>query len=193
MIMPRSTPRRTALLLALFALAMGAPAAQAAFDATLTGTVSAPVAGVFTYTYTMTVKADSTVAATEMDLTLAAPIDPNSIMVFTASGATATDFLGFYNPGDPDIQFYYVGSAAGIGGAGVVDSRTFSFTSLFGSGGSSTSQYAIGMADPTAAALTGFAIGPAIPAPEPSSLLMCGLGAVGGLGLLRRNRRLATS
>ncbi len=195
MLMQGSTPRRAALLLAFFALAAGAPSARAAFDATLVGTVSAPVAGVYTYTYTLTAQADST-PITELDLTLAAPIDPNSVTVYAGKGAVgtaiATDFFGFYNAGDPDIQFYYAGAGLGLGGT-TLDIRTFTFTSMFGSGGASTSLFLMGGADPTAAGLAGSVIGPAIPAPEPSSLLMCGLGAIGGLGLLRRNRRLATA
>ncbi len=168
---------RTVLFGALIALGMTSAPARAAFVATESTTVTASTGGSYLYSYTIAVAPTSTVAATEFDLQLNAAIDPNSII-------SPSDFFTFYTPGDPFITFTAFDNGIAPGSSG-----TFSFTSTVGPGMGGYSTSGLDNSNFSNPSVQGMTFVPGVTVPEPSSLLLTGLGACGALGGYARSRR----
>ena len=167
---------------AFFALMLSLAPAQGAFIATETTTVTQLSNASFLYSYTVNVATSSTISASEFDLSLVGAINPNSII-------NPSNFFNFYNVGDPFIQFIATGDdPTQFNGISPGSSGTFSFTSLFAP---VTGSYQIQGLDSNAGVvdITGSTLVPGVP--EPSSLLMSGLGLCGALGWIARSRRSA--
>ena len=168
-------------ILTILALAWSPASARAGFIATETTSVTQQASGLWSYSYTVAVGATSSATVSEFDLLVYAPVDPNSIV-------TPSNFYTFYNPGDSVINFTAFDSGIAIGSTG-----TFSFLSAFapGSAGYQVQGLITSNTGPNSTAdITGFT---SAPVPEPSSLLMCGLGTAGVLGLISRSRRRSNS
>ena len=166
---------------ALLAPAMAAAPARAAFVATETTNVVLEKNGFYMYSYTIAVAASSTVSASEFDLQLYAPIDPNSII-------SPSNFFTFYTVGDPFISFTADYNPNGFDGIAPGSTGTFSFVSAAAPGNGSYQTSGLDDSSGSVDAIPGITN---IPVPEPSSLLLTVLGASGGLGWFARGRRRA--
>ena len=176
---------------AILVLAFCSAPSQGAFIATETSSVNPLANGEYLYSYTVTVAANSTAFASEVDLALGGTIDT------TASIINPNNFTSVYSPGDsftgPSISFYATNDGTQNPltiGISPGSSGTFSFLST---NAPTTGAYQILGIDSTAGIVTiqGSAIVPGT-VPEPSSLLMSGLGVCGALGLFARSRRRPT-
>ena len=164
----------------LVALSVGATSVQADFIATETTTVNQLSSNLYFYSYTVAVSSNSTASASDFALSLGAPIMENTIV-------NPTNFFAFYTSGDPFITFTAFDNGTPFNGIAPGSSGTFSFYSssapVMGffqtSGFDSTSGIF--------STITGSALVPGV-VPEPSSLLLSGLGFCGVLGLLARTR-----
>ena len=159
----------------LVVLALGQTPSRAAFMTTVTATVTAQGTG-FLYSYTLANSVNSTVGVTEFDIDMVPTADLTAL-------TAPTGFLALYTPGDTFIQFLSTAAAFDIapGASGV-----FSFTSLV------TPGLAVNVTrgfDPTGAPAENLSRTFA-PVPEPSSLVLFGLG-LAALPILRSSRRRA--
>ncbi len=171
---------RTLLSIMIVGTAWGlVPAsARAGFVASLSATVTPEAGGSFLYAYAINVSPSGTVAASEFDLSLPAPIDPTSIIM-------PTDFFSFYNYGDPDISFIALDAGILPGSSG-----TFSFMSTYGPGPVDSLVRGLDMSTYNVDDLSGTVSGPvSVSVPEPSSWLMAATAALGVAGLFVGNRR----
>ncbi len=172
---------------AILALFSGFGTARADFLATETSMVTPIIGGEFLYSYTVTVSANSTVYASEFDLSLPGTIDTNSII-------NPSNFTSVYSPGDSmvgsSISFYAVDNGTNNSGISPGSSGTFSFLSV--NAPTMGAYQALGF-DQNLGILTlqGSAVVPSVP--EPSSLLMSGFSLCGALGLFVRSRRRPTA
>ena len=123
----------------------------------------------------MTNAATSTVSISEFDLAVNDPIGLTSI-------TNPNNFITFYNPGDSFITFTTFDGGIAPGSAGV-----FLFISFSGPGLVSDLVRGLDSSLFNNVDVSGIVVGPAT-VPEPSSLLLCGLGAVAPLGLALRSR-----
>ena len=166
------------------AVSLSLAPAQGAFIASETATVTPLMGGTsYLYSYTVTVSALSTVSASEFDLALNAPIDPNSII-------SPSNFFSFYTLGDPFITFTAFDNGTAANGISPGSSGTFSFTSAYAP---AMASYQVVGLDPsfTTDIVAGATLAPSV-VPEPSSLLLASLGMGGILGGFLRSRRRST-
>ena len=168
--------RRSGLLCTILALACGPAAARAGFDVSISATDTRQANGNYLYSYTVTDLPTSTIAITEFDIAVNDPIGVTSIK-------SPSDFFTFYNPGDSSLTFTTFDDGILPGSAGV-----FSFISSSAPGLVPELIRGLDPSTFTVVDVPGTVIGPSLAVPEPSSLLMCGLGAVGSLGLIARSR-----
>jgi hypothetical protein len=182
-------PRRARLAIITFGLVFlftsGITPARAGLVASVTVDITPEAGGMSLYSYAVTVDPTSTLAVSEFDLNLTsgsfsgintpvgAPL--SSIMM-------PTGFINLYTLGDPTISFFSTSEASDIapGTFGVFSFistsnptmlQPFQLTSFDGSGGT----------------VTGSILGPTS-VPEPSGLVLLGLGALGLLGRLAHVR-----
>ena len=159
---------------AILALACGPDAARAGFNTSVAVNETALSGGLYLYSYTVTDLKSSTVAISEFDVAVNDPIGLKSII-------SPNDFFTFYNPGDSLITFTAFDDGIIPGSSGV-----FSFISTSAPGLVADIVFGNDSSTGNLASSPGTILGPV---PEPSSLLMCGLGAVGVLGMVARSRR----
>ena len=168
------------LLGTLLALGLSVAPVRGDFIATETTNVQQLSSNLYFYSYTVNVASNSTASASEFDLSLNAPIMENTIV-------NPTNFFAFYTSGDPFITFTAFENGTPFNGIAPGSSGTFSFYSGFApvTGFFQTSGF-----DNTSgvfSTVTGSALVPGM-VPEPSSLLLSGLGFCGVLGLIARSR-----
>ena len=167
--------RSRLLPLALLALATLAPQARAGFNAMVVETNAQQPGGLYLYTYVvLNTGGTGATPISEFDLGVNDPIGLTMI-------SSPSDFINFYSPGDASISFIATDAGIAAGSAGV-----FSFESASAPG--LVADQALGYdANFNQSSIQGFITGAAV-VPEPSSLLMLGLGSAGVLGLLARSR-----
>ncbi len=184
--MRRSSLRGTFLLGGFLAFALGFAPAQGAFIATETSsvtTLTTATGNLYLYSYLVSVAGNSTVSASEFDVSLGAPIIASSIVM-------PTNFLSFYTDGDPFITFTAFDNGTPFVGISPGSSGTFSFFSIYGPAAGSYQVLGLDSSSFTTATVTGGAIIPGA-VPEPASVALLGLGVCGALGGYARSRRRA--
>ncbi len=167
--------RRSVIFCALLVLACGAVDARAGFDVSISASDTRQADGSYLYSYALMNAATSTVSISEFDLAVNDPIGLTSI-------TTPSNFITFYNPGDTSITFTAIDGGIAPGSVGV-----FSFISFSGPGMVSDLIRGLDSSTFNNTDVSGIVVGPAT-VPEPSSLLLCGLGAIAPLGLALRSR-----
>ncbi|GAC1470834.1 MAG: hypothetical protein NVSMB9_16370 [Isosphaeraceae bacterium] len=169
----------------IFVLAFGVAPVHASFDATVAGTATKQAGGEFLYSYKVSVLSSSTSSLTEFNLNLTSGVASG---IFTPGGAPLSSitapagFLTLYTTGDPTITFSSSSPSTDIAPG---SSGLFSFTSLF----SPVSQpFLLRSFDASGGVLqlSGSVVGPV---PEPTSLVLLGIGGLGFLGLSARGLR----
>ena len=169
--------RRSGLLCLLLGLTFGpASSASAAFNVSVTASETQLDTNSYLYSYLVSNRASSSVAVSEFDISVN---DPFGVTSLTAPG----DFFTFYNPGDLSIAFYATdaGIAPGM-------SATFSFISSSAPGLVPDLVRGLDSSTFNNVDSPGMVIGAATAVPEPSSLVLCLLGA-SGLAARHRSRR----
>ncbi len=165
-----------ALVVAVVGLLCAVAPARAGFSGDVQSSATRIDGGLYLYTYVVSDAASSTASITEFDVTVK---DPNVTGSITAPG----NFFTFYSPTDSLLSFtaFDAGIAPGTSG-------TFSFVSSYEPGQVSESIQGFDSSASSPVSLAGMVTGAAT-VPEPSSLVMCALGAIGGFGLIARSAR----
>ncbi len=160
---------------------LGSATAEAGFDVSITGSATQQAGGAYLYSYILIDNPSSTVAISEFNIALNDPIGVSLI-------TSPSDFFTFYNPGDPVITFDAFDTGISPGSAGV-----FSFVSMSAPGLVAESIVGLDSSTFTAQTSSGMVIGAASVVPEPSSVVMLGIGVLGSFGWLARSRRHRTA
>lgn len=173
------TLRRGALALFPVAItALGLAPARGGFDASVSATVTPEAGGLFLYSYTVTTSPSSTLATSEFIVDIGVTADLTAI-------TAPSGFDAFYSAGDPIIDFQSFSSSTDIG---IGQSGSFSFTSTVNPG---LLGDVLRNLDDTGGTFTDLAGTTLAPAPEPSSLALCGIGGTALWLAARRRRRAA--
>jgi PEP-CTERM motif len=182
-------PRRARLAILTYGLMLllvsGITPARADLVASVSVDIMPEGGGMSLYSYAITVDPTSTLAVSEFDLNLTSGTTSG---INTPVGAPLssimmpTGFINLYTLGDPTISFFSTSEATDIapGGFGI-----FSFIST--SNPTTLQPYQLTSFDGSGGTVTGSILGPTS-APEPSSLVLFGLGAMGLMGWLARVR-----
>jgi hypothetical protein len=153
--------------------------ARADFVTTLTAEVTVAPAGLNLYTYTLANQADSDLPAVDLIIN----VDPSADLQNIAG---PTGWTIFYDGGDPDVEWFSPSSDTDLQ---VGSSAVFSFESLLGPGDQQFLVTGLDASIPSIDFNSGDISGPVAAAvPEPSSVLMFGLGSLGLLGAAARSR-----
>jgi PEP-CTERM motif len=183
--MPRRAKLATLACAFVILSAAGISPARAGLLASVSVVIAPEGDGMSLYTYTVSVDPASTSAVSEFDLNLTSGTTSG---IDTPVGAPlssitmANGFINLYTLGDPTISFYSTDPSTDIA-AGT--SGMFSFISL----SDPVSQpYQLSTFDGSGGVVVGSVLAPTS-VPEPSTLVLSGLGALGVVGVIARTRR----
>jgi hypothetical protein len=167
-------------------LVAGIVPARAGLVASVTVDVTPEAGGMSLYAYTLAVAAASTSAVSEFDLNLTSETASG---IFTPPGAPLssitmpTGFINLYTPGDPTISFFSTDPSTDIAPG---TSALFSFLSI--SSPTTLQPYQLSTFDGSGSPpVLGSVLGPTV-VPEPSGLVLSGLGVLGLIGGRARAR-----
>jgi hypothetical protein len=164
-------------------LASGITPARAGLIASVFVDITPEGGGMSLYSYAVTVDPTSTLGVSEFDLNLTSGTTSgiNTPVGAPLSSITMpTGFINLYTLGDPTVSFFSTSEATDIapGGFGV-----FSFIST--SDPTMLQPYQLTSFDGSGGTVTGTVLGPpSVAVPEPSSLVLSGLGVLGVMGWL---------
>jgi hypothetical protein len=183
--MPRSARRAILTCGLMLPLMSGVTSARAGLVASVSEVTTPEAGGMSLYTYTVAVGQTSTIAVSEFDLNLTSG---STSGVNTPVGAPLSSimmpngFINLYTLGDPTISFFSTSASTDIAPG---TSEIFSFIST--SNPTMSEPYQLTSFDGSGGTVMGFVLGPTS-VPEPSSLVLCGIGALALLGRLAHGR-----
>ena len=183
--MPRCA-RHAILMCGLTLLLMsGVTSARAGLVASVSEVTTPDAGGMSLYTYTVAVDPTSTLAVSEFDLNLTSG---STSGINTPVGAPLSSitmpngFINLYTLGDPTISFFSTSASTDIAPA---TSEMFSFIST--SNPTMLQPFQLTSFDGSGGTVMGSVLGPTS-VPEPSSLVLSGLGVMGLMGWLANIR-----
>jgi PEP-CTERM motif len=165
-------------------LSFGIVPARAGLIGSVSVNITPETGGLSLYTYTVSVDSASTSAVSEFDLNITAGKTSGIITpvgALLSSITMPTGFINLYTLGDPTISFLSTDASTDIspGSMGV-----FSFVST---SNPILQPFQLSTFDGTGSTVMGSVLAPTS-VPEPSSLVLSGLGAMGVIGWLARAR-----